>query len=260
MKAVRGIFAVVVAIALAVAYVAAGLAVCMLPPVTHSLSSVFAKDDLSPYSRAQLVEVADATRDFSFGSHDEAALYRTVYVVCDDYRQAILNAGGAMPADFPNLDAVTDMGSLVQLKTAFADASELYCYSANTVAHLDDCYRLVALAFPVLVVALAVAVVGLVFIGVSGRKRWVGGTLQAAGIVVVLAVLALAIWAIVDFAGFFRTFHQLFFSQGNWEFPYDSLLICALPTEFWMGMGAVWLVVTLVVSALSMFVGRKLRR
>ena len=49
------------------------------------------------------------------------------------------------------------------------------------------------------------------------------------GIIVLVAFVALGVWAIVDFNGFFTAFHQAFFAQqGNWAFPYDSLLICAL--------------------------------
>lgn len=260
MKIVRGIIAAITAVALAVVFVAAGFAVCILPPVTQGLSNLFAKDGLSPYDRTQLVQVADATRDFSFGQHDERALYRAVYQVCKDYEQKLVNAGGAVPSDFPKLDRVTDLNSLPQLKSAFEGASELYCYSENTVSHLDDCYALVAKAFPLLIIALAVAIVGLVFTGVTGRKRAVGSVMLAAGVMVNVAFVTLGVWAAVDFDGFFRAFHQLFFSQGNWEFPYDSLLICALPTEFWMGMGAVWLAVSFAVSVLAIVFGRKLKR
>lgn len=259
MKVARGIIATLTACALAVMLVAAGLAVCLVPPVTQGLSSLFAKDGISPFSRAQLVQVADATRDFSFGEHDEAELLRVIYQVDAEYQESIESAGGTVPADFPQLDRVTSKTSVPQLRSAFEGASELYCYSANTVAHLDDCYNLLARAFPILVICGAIAIVGLVFVGVTGRKRWVGGTLMGAGGVVVVAFAALGVWAVVNFDGFFRTFHQLFFAQGNWEFPYDSLLICALPTEFWMGMGIVWLVVALVLAVLSIVIGRRLQ-
>ncbi|MBQ9041733.1 MAG: DUF1461 domain-containing protein [Eggerthellaceae bacterium] len=260
MKIARGIVAVLTTIALAVSFVAAGFAVCILPPVTHTLSSWFAKDAISPFDRTQLVEVADATRDFSFGAHDEADLYRVIYLVDVEYQQSLLDTGGTVPSDFPKLDRVTDRSSLPQLKSAFAGASELYCYSENTVSHLDDCYKIMAVAFPILVVVAAIALVGLVFTGVAGNKRLVGVVLIAAGVVVMVSFVGLGVWAGVDFAGFFRTFHQLFFSQGNWEFPYDSLLICALPTEFWMGMGVVWLGVAIIVSILSIVIGKGLRK
>lgn len=260
MKVFKGIVYAITAVALAITFVAAGLAACLLPPVTHGLSSMFARDDLSPYDRAQLVEVADATRDFSFGSHDEAALYRTIYQVCKQYSQKITDAGGTLPADFPKLDIATSLTSASELKLAFAGASEWYCYSAQTVSHLDDCYQLAAKAFPLVIIAAAVSLVGLVFAGVTGRKRAVGSIVFSAGILVIVSFVAFAVWSIVDFNGMFRALHQLFFSQGNWEFPYDSLLICALPTEFWMGMGAVWLVAAVVLSILSIVIGRKLRR
>lgn len=260
MKVIRGIIAAITALALAVVFVAAGLAVCILPPVTQGLSSLFAKDGLSPYDRTQLVQVADATREFSFGAHDEGALYRVVFQVCSEYEQKVADAGGTVPADFPKLDRVFNMSSLTQLKSAFAGASELYCFSENTVSHLDDCYKLAARAFPFLIVAGAVAIVGLLFTGVAGRRRAVGSVLLAAGVIVIVAFVALGVWAAVDFNGFFARFHQLFFSQGNWEFPYDSLLICALPTEFWMGMGAVWLVVAFVISILSITLGKRLKK
>ncbi len=260
MNVFRGIVAAITAVALALLFVAAGLAACMLPPATQGLSRLFANDDLSPFSRTQLVQVADATRDFSFGTHDERELYRVIYQVDKEYQKSVSSSGGTVPADFPKLDRVTDLTSLSQLKSAFNGASELYCYSENTVAHLDDCYKLVAAALPVLVVAAAIALVGLVFCGVTGGRRRVGSVVFSAGIIVIVAFVGLGVWAAVDFNGLFTMFHQLFFSQGNWQFPYDSLLICALPTEFWMGMGVVWLVVSLIASLLAIFIGRVVKR
>ena len=74
-----------------------------------------------------------------------------------------------------------------------------------------------------------------------------------------VAFIALGAWAVIDFNGLFATFHSVFFSQGNWTFPYDSLLICALPTAFWMGMGVVWLATSAVISILSILIGKRLR-
>ncbi len=86
-----------------------------------------------------------------------------------------------------------------------------------------------------------------------------------AGPTIMIALLAaLALWAAVDFMGFFGAFHGLFFPQGNWTFPVDSLLITMYPTHFWMGMGAVWAAVTALLSILSVGFGihflRKERR
>ena len=104
------------------------------------------------------------------------------------------------------------------------------------------------------------AIAGLIACGVMGRKRLIGNVLMAAGIAVFAVFIALFVFAAIDFNRFFTLFHGVFFSQGNWTFPYDSLLICALPTEFWVGMGVVWLVVTALISILSIAIGARLRK
>ena len=261
MALVRNIVNVVTAIALAALFVLAGLAACLAPPVTHGLSSVFARDDLNPLDRNQLVRVADETRDYSFGAHDELALYQVIYDVDTEYRDNVgFSASASTSTGFPRLDLVSDRNSLPQLKSAFAGASELYCYSEETVSHLDDCYNLVRASVPWAIAIAIIAFAGLVFTGVTGGPRRTHAVLIAAGALVIAAFAALGIWAIVDFAGLFAAFHSLFFSAGSWVFPYDSLLICALPTEFWMGMGAVWLATSVLLSILSLIIGFKLRR
>lgn len=259
MKVARAIVAFIGTLALAISFLVAGLAVCIQPPITHALSSIFADDAVSPFSRAQLVQVADATREFSFGNHDELELYQVIYDVDSEYLKTITSAGGTTPASFPHLELARSSKTLATMKSVFNGASDMYCYSPNTVSHLDDCYKLMTMAFPVAIIVAAIALVGLVFLGVTGRKRWVGGTLMAAGILIVVAFVGLGIWAIVDFAGLFNMFHQLFFSQGNWQFAYDSLLICALPTPFWMGMGVICLGVAIIISALAIAIGAAVR-
>ncbi len=259
MKIVRGIVNVVTALMLALTFVGAGLAVCMAPPVTHGLSWVFAADRVSPFDRNQLASVADATRDYSFGSHDLLKLYQAIYDVDMEYRDSVgYSAASSTGVGFPKIDQVSDRTSVAQLRNAFQGASEQYCFSQATVSHLDDCYALVSRALPVFIAAAILALAGLVFTGVTGKRRRVGAVLLGAGLFVVVAFVAMAIFALIDFNAFFRMFHQLFFSQGNWEFPYDSLLICALPEAFWASMGFVWFVVALVLSVVSALVGRKL--
>lgn len=261
MALVRNIVNAVTALALAALFVVAGFAACLAPPVTHGLSSVFARDDLSPLDRNQLVRVADETRTYSFGAHDELALYQVIYDVDCEYRDSVgYSAASSTSQGFPRVDLVSDRNSLPQLKSAFAGASELYCYSEETVSHLDDCYNIVRAAVPWAIAIVIVAVAGLVFTGATGGVRRMHVVLMAAGIIVFVAFAGLGVWALVDFNGLFAAFHSLFFSQGSWVFPFDSLLICSLPTEFWMGMGAVWLAVSVLLSILSFITGFKLRK
>ena len=113
MALVRNIVSIVAAIALATMFVVAGFAVCLAPPVTHGLSSVFALDSLSPLDRNQLVKVADATRDYSFGAHSELALYQVIYDVDTEYRDNVgFSASASTSAGFPRLDLVSDRNSV----------------------------------------------------------------------------------------------------------------------------------------------------
>lgn len=244
---------------LAVSIVALGFVACIAPPVTHALSSIFALDDLSPFDRAQLVKVADATRDYSFGSHDDLALYKVIYEVDSAYRQSILAAGGSVPSDFPRIDDIASMENPAQYERVFANASELYCYSPETMSHLDDCHAIMQTAIPFLVAMALLAFVGMIVCGSLGKKHTVAVVLLVAAAIVLVLFVALGVWAAVDFNGLFTVFHNLFFSQGNWTFPYDSLLICALPTQFWMGMAGVWLAVSIVAAITSLLIGLKLR-
>lgn len=259
MRGSRLVGSVLVTCALALCCALSGLGVCLLPPVTRALSRTYATEDLSPLNRAQLARVADAVRDFSFGSHDELALQQTVYAVDSEYLDA-LPASAVLPADFPDLAAVGDTADLKELRAMFAHAGERWCLSAEAVSHLDDCHQVLLSVLPVLMGAVIMVAAGLAILGWAGGARLVGTVLLVAGALVVLCFGALGLRALVDFDSLFTCFHQLFFSQGNWQFAYDSLMICALPTEFWMGMGAVWLVVSLTVSVACMVAGYVMRR
>lgn len=261
MKVVRGIINILTALVLAFTFVGAGFVVCTTPPITHGLSWVFCDDGTSPFDRNQLARVADATRDYSFGNHDLLSLYQVIYDVDMEYRNSVgYSASSTTSANFPRVDQVTDRTSLQQLRNTFEGASEVYCFSKDAISHLDDCYALNRFAYPLVIAAAILALAGLVFTGVTGRKRRLGAVLLGAGIFLIVAFIALGAWAAIDFNAFFTAFHNVFFSKGNWSFPYDSLLICALPTAFWVGMGVVWFIVAVLLSIISILVGKKLVR
>lgn len=250
---------VLASLAASITLVAVGFGACLLPPVTQGLSQAFAQDDVSPFSREQLVQVADATRDFSFASHDELALLKVMYGVNAEYQDALEEAGLLPADDAPNLEGVTEADNLAQLRSAFAGASEAYCFPAETVSHLDDCHAVMAVMMPVLVCITLVTAAALSLLGMAGRRRETGVVLSGAGAFVLVTFAVLGIWAALDFRSLFRVLHQLLFSRGNWRFPHDSLLICAFPTRFWMGMGALWLATTISGSVACIVVGQHLR-
>lgn len=260
MAVVERLIRAVTAIALAVSFIALGFAADLLPQTTHNLANGCSDDAGSPLDRSQLVAVADATRDYAFGSHDLRSLYGTIAQVDREYRQAILEKGGTLGADFPKVESLGADASVEQYAAAFSRSSDQYGYSPEVIRHLDDCHRIAMVAYPLLIVVALLAVAGLAYCGIRGRQRALGEVLMAAGIAVLALFLVLGLWALIDFNGLFANFHMLFFSQGGWTFPADSLLICALPTAFWMGMGALWLATAIVASILSLGAGLLLWR
>ena len=230
---------------------ASGFLACVLPPTAKTLALQTAQPDArTAFTVNDLANVADATRDYSFGSHDRVSLVHAIAVANHNAQERGKTTGKAQ-IGAPNLDGV-DIDDQQQVEAAFAHATERYVYSDDAISHLDDCYSVAMIAYTLVAVALILAVASL-----AAMRSRVGAaralTRAGAGIVALFTVAG--IWAAIDFDGLFAAFHSLFFQAGTWTFPYDSLLITLYPTAFWMGMGGIWLAVTCGLSILAVLIG-----
>ena len=261
MRIVSGIASAVAGIALAVLLLASGYFVCAAPPTTAMLASATSTENAATaFTHDDVVSVACATRDYSFGDHDIDALNRAIYDA--NVNAAARQAAGALTvaAGAPNLKGVA-ADDAAAIQAAFAQATDVYVYPADTISHLDDCYAIACAANVAVGVLAVVLVVCLIACGALVGRRRVGRVLQVAGIAVLALFVVCGIWAAIDFYGLFVVFHEVFFAQtGNWVFSETSLLICALPEDFWMGMGAVWLATSAIASILSILIGSALAR
>ena len=233
--------AVVAAVALAVAFVAAGFAACAaFPQTTEMLANAFSGTDNpdTPFSHGDLVHAAVVTRDYTVGSNDREAVFAMLHDI--------------------NASAGTRYADADQ--AALAAAPDVFTLDAEALSHLDDVYRVVVAARGALIAIAVLAVAACAYTAVRGGKRPLGGVLLAAGAGVLAVFALLAAWVLMDFNGFFAAFHSLFFADGTWTFSYESLLITMYPPAFWMGMGAVWLATTAVLSILAIAIGTALRR
>lgn len=240
-NAINKLAAMVAAAALAVTLVAAGFAACAaFPQTTEALAGAFSGNGNpdTPFSHDELVQAAVATRDYTVGSNDRDAVFSALHAINES-------------AGTPYAQASPD---------ELAAAPEEYTLPADALSHLDDVYRVVAGARIGLVVVALLAVAACAHVAIRVGRRALGGVLAAAGVAVVAVFALLAAWVVVDFNGFFAAFHSLFFANGTWTFSYDSLLITMYPPEFWIGMGAVWLATTGLLSIAAVVVGVFLRR
>ena len=222
-------------ICLAVTFVAAGFLVCagtQLP--TRLLASATVNDSIYPYNHDELVEIAVAIREYSFGNHNQEELNEAM-----DKVLASAQNDGRAPAKA---------------------VGEEYHLDSSAISHLDDCYKIMDLVrIPLIIIAL-LAIAAAAHVRVRMGRKALASTLITTGAMVLALFVIAGAAAAIDFNAFFTLFHSLFFSAGTWTFWYKSLLICSLPEGFWMGMGIIWFATTALLSILSVCVGLRLRR
>jgi hypothetical protein len=188
-----------------------GLAACInLPFITSGLCNLTSDSQNSIYSKEQLVGAGVVTRDFSVGSISQEQLS-------------------------------------TELTKIGVDPSSL---DTNMISHLRECTPIFSVITWLFVVLLIATLVVLLVAAIMSGKRRVATILRQCGIATLLIFLALAIWIIVDFNGLFVTMHQILFADGNWTFSSTSLLICMYPTDFWIGMGVIWIALSAILSAI----------
>lgn len=260
-RAVSVLLGIVFSLTLAISIFAAGFAVCTLPGTTGVLSRLFSNFEASAYLPDDTTELALATRAFTVEAHRAgdaeagAELARKVL--------AAAASSSAKPSPkanrWPGVTFSESNTPIVQMYELAAVGSQ-FALGPNEISHLQDCNKLIRSAIPILVVILVVALASGIFLFATSGKRSFGRALVAAPAVLLAALVGIALWAMIDFYGFFSAFHGLFFPQGNWTFPAESLLICMLPTPFWIGMVAIWALISIFLSLSAVFLGRRLCR
>ena len=264
----RHIFAILLSLSLAFVLFAVGFFACAAPITTRILTGMTGQFDTTPYLPEKLVDLAVATRDFTVDAHMEGDAAATS-VLATKVMDAAMESANPVSAksdwwtyvmDWRSMRDARESGQVDDVQAMFelAAQSTRFALDADSISHLVDCNRLIRSAQPIIV---ACAIIALVCIVVLWRSRLLlGRALVAAPLLLLALMLGLGAWAALDFNGFFGAFHALLFPQGNWTFAADSLLICMLPQGFWMGMGVIWLTVTVLACISAVLVGSRMIR
>jgi hypothetical protein len=128
-------------------------------------------------------------------------------------------------------------------------------FPPDVVGHMEDVRSVIRGARIATLILTALLVIALAVAGRRAGPGTVGTGLFIGGIAAFAVVLLLALIGIFSFDALFTNMHRLFFAEGTWTFSEDSLLICAYPLPFWIGMGIVWAVALAFFSAFSAAVG-----
>jgi integral membrane protein (TIGR01906 family) len=137
---------------------------------------------------------------------------------------------------------------------------ERTAFTPDAVSHMKD-VRYVIEGVQILTLVLVVLLVAVSVLAARARGLLsVASGLFFGGIGAVAGTLVLVIAGALNFDALFTAMHEVFFADGTWTFAADSLLICAYPEAYWLGMAITWAVVLVLLSILVSTVGFFLRR
>lgn len=262
----RSFLIALTAIAVAITYIGIGFALCAgFPLVTRVLASTNSAFDASPYIHDALVELAVQTRDFTIDDYyrsDEGIAFSEEKLSEKVLEAAALSSQSNEKGDAWSEDAreiigeaqAGEMQAIIAIHQLY-QISAAYALDQEALDHLNDVNSVITNArMPLMGITLIAAFCLMCLVYMFGAKA-AGRALFAGGCVALGAFAVLGLWAFVSFESLFACLHGLFFAQGTWLFPADSLLIQMYPEGFWMGMGGVWLGCSALVAATSVIIG-----
>jgi len=126
-------------------------------------------------------------------------------------------------------------------------------FGTDEVRHMEDVRAVVRGALILWLVAVATLTASLVWLRSRGRTAAVGLVFRRGALATVLALVAVGLFALVAFDTFFRSFHELLFEPGSWQFPADSTLLALYPTRFWTVATGLLVGLTVIQAAIARF-------
>lgn len=234
-----------------------GYCACTAPQATQSIGNTFSGWENSVFEKEDMAAVAEAARSFSIEGTSIDQLNDVLYpIIVKNY------PGFEGSLKLKGIDTQLDSSKVIdQLnKRGLSSSFEEYLLPENAISHLQDCTTWFQTGRISTGVVCAFGLAGLILLFFMRGRKWAGRTTQVGAGIVLLLLLLLAAWAVFDFNGLFRAMHAVLFSQGNWTFSADSLLIQLFPEAFWAAMAALWVLVSVACSVVVLLIGKLLAR
>jgi integral membrane protein (TIGR01906 family) len=127
-------------------------------------------------------------------------------------------------------------------------------YDQADILHMKDVKSVLWLDYLLLVGSAVYSIVYFIVLFLANRGQYrqnLVSALKRGGVATIGLLCFLGIFAITSFDWFFTTFHEIFFPQGNWQFPLGDHMITLFPDGFWSD---VTLLVGMVALALALIV------
>ncbi len=145
-------------------------------------------------------------------------------------------------------------GSKERFQYVFSDSdgNRFQCFQPHEEAHMADCRTLISLDRTVCIAGFVLFAL-LTTLGLSvktGRKSFRQGILWGLRILVGVAAVLL-IWALIDFDGFFVSFHRVAFTNDGWLLnARTDLLMRLMPVSFFIRLGIRGLLWSLIIPTM----------
>lgn len=120
--------------------------------------------------------------------------------------------------------SILQQNVLDALRIVLLNSSTSTYFVQSEVRHLQDVHVLFVTFY-------LVGLIVLIFNFTIFKKRQLSKRFLVGG---VIGIITLSVLGGLFFATFFEVFHQILFPQGNFAFPYDSMLIQTFPPLFWL--------------------------
>ena len=120
----------------------------------------------------------------------------------------------------------------MQGKTPKTNLTNALNYTSAELSHLQDVQRIISVIEYLFLISLLTT---LTILGINFRsKLLLQKLLHYGGIATLIVAVVILLCLLFAFNSSFTAFHELFFPQGNWQFPSDSLLIQTFPLSFFI--------------------------
>lgn len=122
--------------------------------------------------------------------------------------------------------------AFVQDKITEAELMSTLNYTSSELSHLYDVQEVMSVAEYFFLIPFLTTIT---LLGINFRNKPLLNKLpRYGGIATLISTVIILLFLFVAFNSSFTIFHQLFFPQGNWQFPSDSLLIQTFPLDFFI--------------------------
>ena len=131
-------------------------------------------------------------------------------------------------------------------------------YTASEKSHLEDVKDVMTYADYLFYISLAIITLLLTYF--RKDKPELHRLLRIGSISAIISLAGILLLVLLFFHQLFTAFHLLFFPQGNWTFPYNSLLIRTFPLQFFMKIGRMIFMEALGLGVIVFFISRRMNK